>query len=182
MKQQKAPLQRGRSHRSLGRRNIVISPHSTQRFRGPKELVDSFQVIYYHGGRNDLLRGSIREFGDRSRSGGSSKSIQRFPPSHLAAHYRVRCRGALAAKTCIRSVWGAGVVLFTQTIDEAVGIQWASPFSAFLALLCPLVSSVFHFKGPTIRKYSRYAFLDESTRRRWVVPHMSEQQRAVIVP
>jgi len=51
-------------------------------------------------------------------------------------------------------------MLFTEQMYEALRMQWATSFSAFLALLYRLVSYVFHFEGPTIRKYRRYAFLD----------------------
>ncbi|KAK5943911.1 Synaptic vesicle transporter SVOP [Knufia obscura] len=80
--------------------------------------------------------------------------------NYLVDTYQHQAASALAAKTCIRSFWGASVVLFTEQMYDTMGMQWASSFLAFLALLCCLIPYVFYFKGATIRKHSRYAFVD----------------------
>ncbi|RMZ81317.1 hypothetical protein DV737_g2604, partial [Chaetothyriales sp. CBS 132003] len=67
----------------------------------------------------------------------------------------------LAAKTFIRSIWGASVVLFTTQMYDTLGYQWASSLLAFIALACCAIPYVFYFKGKAIRKYSRYAFADD---------------------
>lgn len=63
---------------------------------------------------------------------------------HLAA-------SALAAKTCIRSFWGASVVLFTIQMYHRLGFQWASSLIAFIALACCAIPFVLYFKGAAIR-------------------------------
>jgi len=39
-----------------------------------------------------------------------------------------------------------------------LGYEWASTLLAFIALGCCLIPLVFYFKGPAIRKYSKYAY------------------------
>lgn len=75
--------------------------------------------------------------------------------------YQHQAASALAAKTFLRSMWGASVVLFTEQMYGRMGYQWASSFLAFLALACCAIPYVFYFKGEAIRRYSRYAFADD---------------------
>lgn len=82
--------------------------------------------------------------------------------NYLVDTYQHQAASALAAKTCIRSFWGAGVVLFTQQMYDTLGYQWASSLLAFLALACCLIPYVFYFKGAAIRKYSRFAFHEDN--------------------
>jgi len=65
--------------------------------------------------------------------------------NYLVDTYQHQAASALAAKTCIRSFWGAGVVLFTNQMYDTLGMQWASSLLAFLALLCCLIPYVFYF-------------------------------------
>lgn len=81
--------------------------------------------------------------------------------NYLVDTYQHQAASALAAKTFIRSLWGAGCVLFTEQMYAALGLQWASTLLAFVALLCCLIPYVFYFKGAAIRKYSKYAFADD---------------------
>ena len=81
--------------------------------------------------------------------------------NYLVDTYQHLAASALAAKTCIRSFWGASVVLFTNQMYSTLGYQWASSLLAFIALACCAIPYVFYFKGAQIRKYSRYAFADD---------------------
>ena len=81
--------------------------------------------------------------------------------NYLVDTYQHQAASALAAKTFMRSIWGACVVLFTEQMYKAMGDQWASSFLAFLSLACCLIPYVFYFKGAAIRKYSKFAFSDE---------------------
>ena len=70
--------------------------------------------------------------------------------TYLVDTYQHQAASALAAKTFLRSIWGAGVVLVTVQMYDTMGMQWASCFLAFLALACCLVRYVFYFKGAAI--------------------------------
>ncbi|PRT54565.1 hypothetical protein B9G98_02185 [Wickerhamiella sorbophila] len=65
---------------------------------------------------------------------------------------------ALAAKTFVRSLWGAGCVLFTIQMYHTLGYEWASSLLAFIALACCLIPFCFYFLGAKIRARSKYAF------------------------
>ncbi|KAK5202904.1 Synaptic vesicle transporter SVOP [Exophiala xenobiotica] len=81
--------------------------------------------------------------------------------NYLVDTYQHQAASALAAKTCIRSFWGASTVLFTEQMYHTLGYQWASSLLAFLALECCLIPYAFYFKGASIRKRSHFAFNDE---------------------
>ena len=81
--------------------------------------------------------------------------------NYLVDTYQHQAASALAAKTCIRSFWGASVVLFTEQMYHTLGDQWASSLLAFLALACCAIPYVFYFYGARIRKFSKFAFHDE---------------------
>jgi hypothetical protein len=78
--------------------------------------------------------------------------------NYLVDSYQHQAASALAAKTCIRSFWGAGVVLFTEQMYDRMGDQWASTFLAFLSLACCAIPFLFWRYGPAIRKRSKYAY------------------------
>ncbi|KAK3395414.1 major facilitator superfamily domain-containing protein [Sordaria brevicollis] len=78
--------------------------------------------------------------------------------NYLVDSYQHQAASALAAKTFIRSFWGAGTVLFTEQMYHRMGDQWASTFLAFLGLLCCLIPFAFWKWGARIRKRSKYAF------------------------
>ncbi|KAF2147142.1 uncharacterized protein K452DRAFT_217873 [Aplosporella prunicola CBS 121167] len=78
--------------------------------------------------------------------------------NYLVDSYQHQAASALAAKTFIRSFWGAGVVLFTEQMYHRLGYEWASTLLAFIGLACCAIPYVFFFKGAAIRRHSRYAF------------------------
>lgn len=99
--------------------------------------------------------------------------------NYLVDSYQHQAASALAAKTFLRSFWGAGVVLFTiqmyhryvqcplrklqlpyvpLTFDPSLGYQWASSLLAFISLACCAIPFVFYFKGAAIRRRSHYAY------------------------
>lgn len=81
--------------------------------------------------------------------------------NYLVDSYQHQAASALAAKTFLRSWWGAGVVLFTQQMYDGMGHQWASTFLAFIGLLCCAIPFVFFFFGKRIRAHSHYAYHPE---------------------
>ncbi|KAJ9622536.1 Synaptic vesicle transporter SVOP [Knufia peltigerae] len=81
--------------------------------------------------------------------------------NYLVDTYQHQAASALAAKTCIRSFWGASVVLFTEQMYHTLNDRWASTLLAFIALACCLIPYVFYFKGASIRKHSKFAFSDD---------------------
>jgi multidrug resistance protein len=78
--------------------------------------------------------------------------------NYLVDSYQHQAASALAAKTCIRSFWGAAVVLFTSQMYDTLGYQWASSLLAFIALACCAIPYVFYFFGAKIRARSKYAY------------------------
>ncbi|KAG7292751.1 hypothetical protein NEMBOFW57_002791 [Staphylotrichum longicolle] len=78
--------------------------------------------------------------------------------NYLVDSYQHQAASALAAKTCIRSFWGAGVVLFTEQMYDRMGDQWASSFLAFLSLACCAIPFAFWKYGAAIRRRSKYAY------------------------
>ncbi|RDW67807.1 MFS general substrate transporter-38 [Coleophoma cylindrospora] len=85
--------------------------------------------------------------------------------NYLVDSYQHSAASALAAKTFLRSFWGAAVVLFTNQMYDRLGYQWASSLLAFLALACCAIPYVFYFFGARIRRRSKYAYSgdDEET-------------------
>ncbi|KAF2101880.1 putative MFS multidrug transporter [Rhizodiscina lignyota] len=85
--------------------------------------------------------------------------------NYLVDSYQHQAASALAAKTCIRSFWGASTVLFTTQMYNTLGFQWASSLLAFIGLACCAIPYVFYFKGAAIRRHSKFAYSgdDEET-------------------
>ncbi len=85
--------------------------------------------------------------------------------NYLVDSYQHQAASALAAKTCIRSFWGAGVVLFTNQMYNRLGYQWAGSLLAFIPLACCAIPFLFYFFGAKIRAGSRFAYAgdDEET-------------------
>ncbi|KAF8544745.1 major facilitator superfamily domain-containing protein [Trichophaea hybrida] len=77
--------------------------------------------------------------------------------NYLVDTYQSQAASALAAKTFLRSFWGAVTVLFTSQMYHRIGYQWASCFLAFLALACCAIPFLFYFFGSRIRKHARFA-------------------------
>ncbi|KAF3914262.1 hypothetical protein AA313_de0207307 [Arthrobotrys entomopaga] len=80
--------------------------------------------------------------------------------NYLVDTYQHQAASALAAKTFIRSIWGACTVLFTTQMYHRLGYEWASTLLAFIGLACCAIPYVFYFKGAAIRKHSKYAYQD----------------------
>lgn len=78
--------------------------------------------------------------------------------NYLVDSYQHQAASALAAKTFLRSFWGAGVVLFTNQMYNRLGYQWASSLLGFIGLACCAIPFVFYFKGAAIRQHSHYAY------------------------
>jgi len=78
--------------------------------------------------------------------------------NYLVDSYQHQAASALAAKTFLRSFWGAAVVLFTNQMYERLGFQWASSLLGFLGLACCAIPFIFYFKGAAIRKHSHFAY------------------------
>ncbi|CAK7205591.1 Synaptic vesicle transporter SVOP [Sporothrix eucalyptigena] len=78
--------------------------------------------------------------------------------NYLVDSYQHQAASALAAKTCLRSFWGAGVVLFTEQMYSRLGDQWASSLLAFISLACCAIPFLFWTFGARIRKHSKYAY------------------------
>ncbi|CCE73002.1 Piso0_000011 [Millerozyma farinosa CBS 7064] len=78
--------------------------------------------------------------------------------NYIVDSYQHYAASALAAKTLVRSVWGACVPLFTIQMYHRLGYQWASSLMAFISLACCAIPYLFYFFGSRIRKFSRYAY------------------------
>ncbi|EEQ28785.1 multidrug resistant protein [Microsporum canis CBS 113480] len=81
--------------------------------------------------------------------------------NYLVDTYQHQAASALAAKTFLRSIWGASSVLFTTQMYSRLGNQWASSLIAFIALACCAIPFVFYYKGEAIRRHSKYAFVED---------------------
>lgn len=92
--------------------------------------------------------------------------------NYLVDTYQHQAASALAAKTFLRSMWGAGCVLFTEQMYHRLGYQWASSLLAFLALACCAIPYVFYFHGAAIRRYSHFAYAEDEENK--AVPSDSE--------
>ena len=82
--------------------------------------------------------------------------------NYIVDSYQHYAASALAAKTLVRSIWGACVPLFTIQMYHRLGYQWASSLMAFISLGCCIIPFLFYIFGAKIRKFSRYAFHQET--------------------
>jgi len=79
--------------------------------------------------------------------------------NYIVDSYQHRAASALAAKTFLRSLWGASAVLFTIQMYHRLGYEWAGTLLAFLGLLCCVIPYIFYFYGAKIRKWSKFAYI-----------------------
>ncbi|KAF7915700.1 uncharacterized protein EAE98_011043 [Botrytis deweyae] len=102
--------------------------------------------------------------------------------NYLVDSYQHQAASALAAKTFLRSFWGAAVVLFTEQMYARLGYQWASSLLAFIALACCAIPFVFWVWGARIREKSRFAYAggDEEGVGRRVEEEELERQRSYV--
>jgi multidrug resistance protein len=78
--------------------------------------------------------------------------------NYIVDSYQHYAASALAAKTFVRSFWGAGVPLFTIQMYHRLGYEWASSLLAFISLACCAIPYLFFFFGERIRQRSKYAY------------------------
>lgn len=81
--------------------------------------------------------------------------------NYLVDSYKHYAASALAAKTFVRSVWGAAVPLFTIQMYHRLGYQWAATLMAFISLACCIIPFAFYFYGAKVRAFSKYAYSPE---------------------
>ncbi len=101
--------------------------------------------------------------------------------NYLVDSYQHQAASALAAKTFLRSFWGAVVVLFTVQMYDRLGYQWAGSLLAFISLACCGIPFLFYFYGAEIRKRSRFAYSgdDEETGKTTGPATQDELERAM---
>ncbi|EGW32680.1 uncharacterized protein SPAPADRAFT_61752 [Spathaspora passalidarum NRRL Y-27907] len=78
--------------------------------------------------------------------------------NYIVDSYQHYAASALAAKTFVRSIWGACVPLFTIQMYHRLGYEWASSLMAFISLACCAIPFLFFKFGARIRSYSKYAY------------------------
>lgn len=78
--------------------------------------------------------------------------------NYIVDSYQHYAASALAAKTFVRSVWGACVPLFTIQMYHRLGYEWATSLMAFISLACCIIPFLFYTFGARIRLRSRYAY------------------------
>ncbi|OBA20862.1 MFS general substrate transporter [Metschnikowia bicuspidata var. bicuspidata NRRL YB-4993] len=78
--------------------------------------------------------------------------------NYIVDSYQHYAASALAAKTFVRSVFGACVPLFTIQMYHRLGYEWATSLMAFISLACCLIPFMFFRYGLRIRKFSKYAY------------------------
>ncbi|CAN3371637.1 hypothetical protein DIURU_001857 [Diutina rugosa] len=81
--------------------------------------------------------------------------------NYIVDSYQHYAASALAAKTFVRSVWGACVPLFTIQMYHRLGYEWATSLMGFISLACCLIPFLFFIYGAKIRKFSKYAYSPE---------------------
>lgn len=81
--------------------------------------------------------------------------------NYIVDSYQHYAASGLAAKTFLRSMWGAAVPLFTIQMYHRLGYQWASSLLAFISLACCAIPFVFYIFGARIRSKSKYAYSPE---------------------
>ncbi|CAK9436733.1 uncharacterized protein LODBEIA_P12550 [Lodderomyces beijingensis] len=78
--------------------------------------------------------------------------------NYIVDSYQHYAASALAAKTFVRSIWGACVPLFTIQMYHRLGYEWASSLMAFISLACCAIPYLFYIFGARIRAFSKYAY------------------------
>ncbi|ODV66687.1 MFS general substrate transporter [Hyphopichia burtonii NRRL Y-1933] len=81
--------------------------------------------------------------------------------NYIVDSYQHYAASGLAAKTFVRSIWGACVPLFTIQMYHRLGDQWATSLMAFISLACCIIPYLFFFFGARIRRHSKYAYAPE---------------------
>lgn len=86
--------------------------------------------------------------------------------NYIVDSYQHYAASALAAKTLVRSIWGACVPLFTIQMYHKLGYEWASSLMAFISLACCAIPFLFYIFGARIRTFSKYAYSPEMDTKR----------------
>lgn len=81
--------------------------------------------------------------------------------NYIVDSYQHYAASGLAAKTFVRSIWGAAVPLFTIQMYHRLGNQWATTLMAFISLACCAIPFLFYIYGARIRKFSKYAYSND---------------------
>lgn len=81
--------------------------------------------------------------------------------NYIVDSYQHYAASGLAAKTFVRSIWGACVPLFTVQMYHKLGYQWATSLMAFISLACCLIPYAFYIWGARVREFSKYAYTPE---------------------
>ncbi|KAG7191588.1 Synaptic vesicle transporter SVOP [Scheffersomyces spartinae] len=81
--------------------------------------------------------------------------------NYIVDSYQHYAASGLAAKTFVRSIWGACVPLFTIQMYHRLGYEWATTLMAFISLACCGIPFLFFFYGARIRTFSKYAYSPE---------------------
>jgi multidrug resistance protein len=84
--------------------------------------------------------------------------------NYIVDSYQHYAASGLAAKTFLRSMWGAAVPLFTIQMYHRLGYQWASSLLAFISLACCGIPFGFYYFGAKIRAKSKYAYSPEAAK------------------
>ncbi|ODQ83137.1 hypothetical protein BABINDRAFT_159588 [Babjeviella inositovora NRRL Y-12698] len=82
--------------------------------------------------------------------------------NYIVDSYQHYAASALAAKTFVRSIWGACCPLFTIQMYHRLGNEWATSLMAFISLACCMIPFLFYRYGAVIREKSKYAYAPES--------------------
>ncbi|CCH43374.1 putative polyamine transporter [Wickerhamomyces ciferrii] len=85
--------------------------------------------------------------------------------NYIVDSYQHYAASGLAAKTFLRSMWGAVVPLFTIQMYHRLGYEWASSLLAFISLACCAIPYFFYFFGKRVRARSKYAYSPEAEQR-----------------
>lgn len=81
--------------------------------------------------------------------------------NYIVDSYQHYAASGLAAKTFMRSMWGAACPLFTVQMFHRLGNQWAASLLGFIALACCAIPYAFYIFGARIRQRSKYAYSPE---------------------
>lgn len=81
--------------------------------------------------------------------------------NYIVDSYQHYAALALAAKTFVRSVWGAACPLFTIQMYNKLGYEWATSLMGFISLACCAIPYCFYIWGAKIRTFSKYAYTQD---------------------
>ncbi|MCH0629814.1 MFS transporter [Kocuria palustris] len=99
--------------------------------------------------------------------------------NYIVDSYQHYAASALAAKTFMRSIWGACVPLFTIQMYHTLTPEWASTLMAFISLACCAIPYLFYIFGARIRKFSKYAYSPETESRPVAVENEKSEKTGV---